>query len=203
MSLESFKKDTDSTDTENTDENGGSECDADIIFNTKGEIKGRSEKLSRGTESTEHFNKKCEVALDLVQRGYNVSVEQPYMDYVIDVYAEKSGVKLIIEIGTTVKYKVQDIKSNSDKLIFSNIPYSKDGDEVGCIIDKAKRKTSLRPKIDYWFLRQMQMETTKAHSNEDRNLVLYELGGYSSQSEFLRTALREKIEEHKHKYDIE
>lgn len=199
MSLESFNQDENVAGTENTDKND----DSDITFNSKNEMKSRSDKLHRGSESSEHFNKKCEVALDLLQRGYDVSVEQPYMDYVVDVYAEKNGVKLIIEIGTTVKSKVQDIKNNGDKLIFSNIPYSKDGGEVGHIIDKAKRKTSLRPKINYWLVQQMQMETTRTHPNENRNLMLYEIGGYVNQSEFVRTAVREKIQEHKQKYDIE
>jgi metal-responsive CopG/Arc/MetJ family transcriptional regulator len=62
----------------------------------------------------------------------------------------------------------------------------------------------MRPKIPEHMVQQLDEETDKyIHSKEDRNMKLCEVGGFSSKGEFIRHAVRDKIEEHKEKYDIE
>lgn len=62
----------------------------------------------------------------------------------------------------------------------------------------------MRPKISEHTEQQLEEETDKyIHSKEDRNMKVYEVGGFSSKGEFIRQAVRQKIKEHKQEYDIE
>lgn len=197
MGLESFVQ-TDVTDSNNntTDE------DATEYYTSEDDIGDLGPDMLRGNESPQHAIKKREKAVELVNRGYKVAFEKRYRDYVIDVFGKKDGNVLLIEVGNTTKSKMNTLRED-DSVKVKNVPYEKGGREVVGVCEK-RGPSLMRPKIPIHMVQQLDEETDKyVHSKEDRNMKVYEVGGFSSKGEFIRQAAREKIKQHKEKYDIE
>jgi len=173
--------------------NNPSNSDSNDGYTSEHELKHLNSDMLRGKETPQHAMAKREKAVELVNRGYTVWFEQRYMDYIIDIYAEKGDNVLLIEVGKTTRDKVDEL-SSVDGMTIENIPYHKDGDEVVGISKSDKPDTSsIRPTIPASLVMRMKTPLNDQNKHGKQDLA-YELAGVISKGEFVREAVREKLD---------
>lgn len=181
--------------------NNPSNLDDNDGYTSEGELKHLNSDMLRGKETPQHAMAKREKAVELVNRGYTVWFEQRYMDYVIDIYAERGDDVLLIEVGKTTRDKIDKL-SSIDEVTIENIPYHRDGNEIVGISESNKPDTSsIRPTIPASLVMRMKTPLNEQDVCEDQDLA-YELAGVISKGEFVREAVREKLDRVEDEHDL-
>lgn len=171
----------------------------DIVYHTsKDSIGYLSDDMLRGNETPQHAIKKREKGMELVHEGYKVAFEKKYNDYVIDIIAINGKETLLVEVGKTTKDKMETLREDSSVKVI-NVPYVRDGKAVSGVVDTSNTSSSgsMRPEIPEWLIQKMNEEPKDVNLNR-----VYQIGGYQTEGEFIRAAVREKIKELNEKHDI-
>lgn len=108
--------------------------------NTWQDLVFRRDDITHSTESDEHYEKKIQVARQLLEEGYQVSLEHRLdeLPYIVDVIGVDGDDIVVYEVGYVQEDKHEELSDNFKN--YRHVGYNKDGELVKSVRSTGDKK---------------------------------------------------------------